>query len=71
MDVELDPWGLPVARSADAAGDAVVLAVHAVAARVVGVQVPAEDVAIEALERVAVAAGDLNVNDLCRHGISS
>src|SRR5947207_1842289 len=69
VDVELDAWRLPVARRADPAGDAILLAVHAVAAGVVGVEVPAEDVAIEALQPFAVVAGDLDVDDLCRHGI--
>src|SRR4029077_14482559 len=71
VNVELHAWGLTVASGANAAGDAVVLTVHAVAAGVVGVQVPAEDVAVKALERLAIAAGDLHVNDLCRHGTSS
>src|SRR6266536_2927380 len=67
--VERDVLADLAAGRVDAAGDAALGAGvdHAVALRVVGVDLPAEQATVEARERVEVAAGDLEPHHWCRH----
>src|SRR6188474_1492019 len=65
-DVEGDVPRTAVGSSADAGGQ-VLLAEHAVAARVVGVEAPAEDVAVELLQLLAILAHHFDVDDLVSH----
>ena len=67
MDIERDIAGAAVLRCADPAGQSVLLAVHPVAAGIVGVEVPAEDVAVELLELGPVLARDLDMDNLRSH----
>src|SRR5690349_17837964 len=67
MDVERDVARATVLARTDPTGEAVVLAVHAVPARVVRVEAPAEHVLVELLQCGAVLAGDLDVDDLGSH----
>ena len=68
VDVELHARRLALAGRTDTAGNPVSLAIHAVPAGIVGVQAPAEDIAVEPLQTLTVTPGDLDVDDLCRHG---
>ena len=65
-DMLLNVAGATVGSRADA-GSQLFLAEHAVAARVVGVEAPAEDVAVELLQLLAVLAHHLDVDDLVGH----